>query len=215
MPEYEMIRDSTGYPVMVEMPRVREERLMFAATVRDPDTRSGNPNHDIATGRFGEGSNAKKKEASAPSDAPTSVRDPSLDKRLDAVRDAARENDSLDVGDLKEFLAGRTNRQPTDAELAELLAEVKSARLDDLLDVLDNQLRGRVENMKRSRRTVRVQAPKGWVKRVFNGLDDDEVRSLVGRLEAKGWDQDDLKKHVIGRVRDEGRREAFEQEYGS
>jgi hypothetical protein len=134
-------------------------------------------------------------------------------RRLDMVRAAARENDEFDEGDLKEFLTGRVKNMDQ-VDIASFLADVRAQRMDDLLDILDQQTRPKIDGMKISRRMVKMSAPKGFSKRVFNGLSDDEVISLVKRLEGRGYDPDDLNKFVISGITNESRRTKLQQLYG-
>ncbi len=61
--------------------------------------------------------------------------------------------------------------------------------------------------MKRARRTVRVSAPKGWLKRAFNNLDQQGVEQIVARLTSRGHDAETIKNRVLSRVSDEKIRE--------
>lgn len=134
-------------------------------------------------------------------------------RRMEAVRDAAREMHDMSEGDARDFLQGRAADMSL-IDIQQFVYDVRQQRLDDLADVLDQQLRGRVESMKRNRSVVRVVAPKGWSKRVFNGLDDNEVVSLFHRLEGKGWDHEELKKQVLPRIKKEARRKQLEDMLG-
>jgi hypothetical protein len=134
-------------------------------------------------------------------------------RRHAAVRDAARESHDMNEGDARDFLQGRA-QQIDKVDMQQFLHDVREQRLDDLADVLDQQIRGRVESMKRSRSTVRVVAPKGWARRVFNGLKDAEVVELIRRMEGKGWSQQDLVDQVLPRIKEEKRREAITQLLG-
>jgi hypothetical protein len=122
--------------------------------------------------------------------------------------------DDMDAGDAKEFLRGHPNIKMAQVDIDLFLRDVRAQRLDDLVDILDQQLRGRIRGMARSRRHVKVSAPKGWTKRVFAGTSDEEVIKMVTRLEGRGWDPEDLVKNVISRVSDEERRTQLEQLYG-
>ena len=182
---------------------------------------SGNPNADPASGRFA--GKASGRTATVQGNdvviiqqtrsLPQGMTEELFEKRRDIVADAARELDDMDAGDAKEFLNGRVaNLAQVNIDL--FLRDVRAQRLDDLVDILDHQMRSRVAGMRRSRRFVRLQAPQGWTKRVFAGLDDNEVMKVVKRLEGRGWDPEDLSKNVIARVSDEGRRTQLEQLYG-
>lgn len=144
---------------------------------------------------------------------PQGVTPDEWEKRISAVRDAAREMDDMSEGDAKDFLAGRAG-DVSKVDVAQFLKDVREQRIDDLTDILDQQLRGTVDQMKRSRRTVRLVAPRGWTKRVFAGLNDEEVVKLLVRLEGKGWDPKDLTDNIISRVQNEERRAKIEQLFG-
>lgn len=147
------------------------------------------------------------------SNVPAGVDVEAWNRRLDLVRAAARENDDFDEGDLKEFLTGKV-QDMSQVDMVSFLADVRAQRMDDLLDILDQQTRPKVEGMKISRRMVKMSAPKGFARRVFNGLDDEEVITLIKRLEGRGYDPEDLVKHVISGITSEERRTKLAQSYG-
>ena len=134
-------------------------------------------------------------------------------RRQDAVRDAAREIDRMSEGDAADFVRGRA-LEPDKVDIKQFLADVHQHRLDDLTDILDYTLRSRVEGMLRSRRYVRLVAPKGWTQRVFGSLGDEDITTMVRRLERRGWKRDDLVEHVIGRIKDENRRNTLLEALG-
>lgn len=139
------------------------------------------------------------------SDKPKGVDDREWERRQDAVRDAAREMDFMEEGDVRDFLRGRAS-DPDLVDYGEFLRDVQEQRLDDLADILDYDLRQKVAGMRRSRRWVRLVAPKGWTTRVFAKLEDDDILTLSRRLMRRGWNVGDVIEHVIGRVKDEDRR---------
>lgn len=116
--------------------------------------------------------------------------EPSLElaRRRDAVREAAREFEDLSDQDIKERLKGVTNRELEDNEIAVFREDVRAQILDDLVDVLDQSTRGRL----RSRRTVRVVAPKGYRRKALNGLSESERSDIEERLRARGWSEIDI-----------------------
>lgn len=130
-------------------------------------------------------------------------------RRQDAVSSLAREFDAHDHGDIRDFLKGRTTRDLSDEDVAQLHHDIRAHRIGDLTDVLDGQLRGTVEEMKRGRRTVRVVAPKGWLKRSFNNLDQREVEQIAARLISRGHDTDTIKNRVVSRVTSEEIRDSI------
>lgn len=115
-------------------------------------------------------------------------------RRRDAVREAAREFEKLTPQDMRERLKGATSRPLAMDEIAAFTADVRAAQLDDMVDVLDQVTRGRL----RGRRTVKLTAPRGYVKKTLNDMTDDELVELAARLRARGWD-DDMVAHGLGR----------------
>lgn len=176
------------------------------ASTTDPDAASGNPKHDTSSGKFASGT----KEGGEPApNVPPNEDANAFFRQLDAVRDLAREMDDVESGDVQDFLAGRVKRPLTPEEIQAFIAQVRVQRLDDLVDLLDAQFRNLIENVKRGRRRVKITAPRGWVRKTFNGLTDDEVLSVINRLEARGHSREDLTRTVLGRIRKKDRADAI------
>jgi len=178
-------------------------------TLRNGDSAVASFSVEITGPPVGEGDTASAQRSSVPAGVDVEA----WNRRLDLVRAAARENDDFDEGDLKEFLTGKV-QDMSQVDMTAFLADVRAQRMDDLLDILDQQTRPKVEGMKISRRMVKVSAPKGFARRVFNGLNDDEVLILVKRLEGRGYDPADLTKHVISGITNLERRTKLEQLFG-
>lgn len=121
-----------------------------------------------------------------------------LARRGDAVREAAREFEDLSEQDLRERLRGATSRPLDVTEIAQFRDDVRAQVLSDVIDVLDQNRRGKL----RSRRTVRVVAPKGYTRKAISGLSAQEQSDVEDRLRARGWtDQDVL--DVLGKRAEE------------
>ena len=109
-------------------------------------------------------------------------------ERRDLVRELAREFEDLSVQDLIERVES-SKRSLSD--IAQLQMEVRAQVIDDLVDVLDQRHRGRL----RARRTVRLQAPKGYTKKILAGLSEIEAKEITRRLvNGRGWTPDDIKR---------------------
>lgn len=130
-------------------------------------------------------------------------------RRQDAVSSLAREYDEVEEGDIREFLQGRTDRDLGDDEVAQLHHDIKTHRISDITDVFDGQLRSTADRLKRGRRTVRISAPKGWLKRAFGKLDQEGVERVAAHLISRGHDTDTIKSRVVSRVADEETRDAI------
>ena len=163
----------------------------------DPNARSGNPRHDVRSGKFGQGGGGRAPKIPAPANV-----DPLAFARLtDAVRDAARQFDDFDEGDAQEFLAARA-RDPSAVDLQAFIAMVREQHVTDLIDILDQQMRG--SGLKRmGRRMVKVQAPRGYLQRALRGLEEAEISAMMQRLEARGHDRADVDKFFDKKVGEE------------
>jgi len=200
-----IVKDADGIPVLVE-----EKVWLAGGGVPDrrpkpvgpgviaPGTESGNPSHDPSTGKFSGPGNKGKSKSQGSSSAGVIPQD-ELDRRFDAVRDAAREIEQFEMGDLKDFLAGRTIRDLSDLELQQFLEDVRNQKISDIVDILDQSLKRGVGRSLRARRFVRVQAPRGFVRKTLGGFADDEVRRVALRLMSKGWSDKELNRGLIGR----------------
>jgi hypothetical protein len=147
--------------------------------------KSGNPLHDTRSGKFGAGGGASQKPAPPPNVDPLEFQ-----RMMAAVRDAAREFDQFDEGDVRDFLKGRA-AAPDQVDVAGFLEMVKQQRINDLSDMLDSQFRTS-GSMKQGRRKVRVTAPRGFVRKSLNGLSPDEVEQLKHLLVARGHDEQEV-----------------------
>lgn len=125
-----------------------------------------------------------------PSTRPSSITHVEWARRMDASRDAAREFEQLSDQDLKERLKGVTSRPLEDTEISSFRVDVRAAQLDDLVDLLDQAERGKL----RGRRTVRVAAPRGYVKKTLAALTPTETGELTDRLRFRGWTTEQVAK---------------------
>lgn len=162
---------------------------------RDPDTRSGNPYHDAVSGKFTSGGRRRAR----PVDRPANVDPAEYQRMLDAVRDAAREFDNPDEGDLREFIAGRAN-SPDQVDLQNFMRLVIEQRKNDLVDVLD-QLMRKSGPLRLGRRKVRVSAPKGFVRKTLNSLQPSDLANIMHRLQARGHSEESIKRFFQNRSR--------------
>jgi len=186
--------------------------LLQGATIRDHDTKSGNPNHVIGSGKFGSGPGQKDRRKTgvdrrvAPSRRSGDGQRPDQIRRRDAVVDAAREvEDITDERSMREFMRRRWTgtRAMTDADVTSFIADVRSQRIDDVIDALDNRVRSGV--LKRSK-VANISFPRGWVKATMRGLTDPEILQVLNRLRSRGWSEQDVRQHVVNRFDDDRKR---------
>lgn len=185
--------------------------------------RSGNPNFDPKTGRFGSGNAPKPiNPASAGPQNPVAVNRSGIpqgvdvatwERRLDTVRLAARQFAALDANAAQGFLKGKV-KDLSQVNVDQFVMDVRAQQLDDLVDLYDANMRSSSIGQYRTRRNVRLAAPKSWVNAVTSSLVDSEMQSVVQRLLARGWSAKALKKNVISKVKDADRRKSLEQAIG-
>ena len=159
--------------------------------------KSGNVKHDTRSGKFGSGGGGARPKA----DPPPNVDPVEYSRMLDAVREAAREFETMDEGDIKDFLQGRA-KAPEQVDIQQFLDAVTAQRKNDLVDWLDQSLRSSGP-LKRARRKVRISMPKGYLRKFLGSLDDDSIGELSHRLEAMGHDAADVDSFFEKRLKPE------------
>lgn len=112
----------------------------------------------------------------------------------DAIIDAARD---LDLNDqlLKNFLSERLSIEIDEQLLTQLASQVESQRIDDLISYLDSNMVRKSEES--NSRMVRIRAPRGYLRKIFSLLDENQVSDIIQRLEAKGWQQNQVNSEII------------------
>ncbi len=118
--------------------------------------------------------------------------------RRDLVRELAREFEDLSAQDIRERLPSSTALNYTASEISQIQQDVRRQVIDDLVDVLDQRHRGKL----RARRTVRLTAPRGYVRKLVAGLSESEVVDVRARLSTRGWSPDDLRRVLPSRPAD-------------
>lgn len=181
--------DSNGMPVLLA------DVAPSGVSKIDSNATSGNPRHDTRSGKFGAGG-VKEEEAPPPNTDPLEFK-----RMLDAVRDASREFDDPDIGDIKEFLSGRA-KAPDQVDVGNFLMMVQEQRKADAVDLLDQNLRTTGVNPQ-GRRKVRVVAPRGFVRKMIGSMDQNMLAEVMHRLEARGHDRKDIDDYFKGRVGDD------------
>lgn len=116
----------------------------------------------------------------------------------DAVREAARSFDNPQEGDIRHFLNARA-RHPERVDAPAFHEAVRRQRTADLVDILDHHLR-RDGSLPRGARMVRVQAPKGYLRRAVRNSSPEEVAHVRHRLTSIGHSQDNVDKFLSARV---------------
>lgn len=176
--------------------------------------RSGNKNFDPGSGRFAKKGGADPRGpvevdvnpvAVSRSGIPQGVTTDQWEKRMDMVRDAARKLVGANEADVASFLKGKV-ADLSQINLGQFLIDVRAQQVDDLVDVYDHSMRGRLSQ----KNGIRMQASKPYAKRLVQDLTDTEIITIVTRLLNKGWKAAAIKKNVIKTINDQERRERLE-----
>ncbi len=173
-----IVLTDNGYVLLADVPNA-------GSTTTDANARSGNPNHDTRSGKFGSGGPPidRKPEAQRGNADPIEFK-----RMLDAARDAARLFDLPNEEDIKEFLAGRA-RNPEQVDIPAFLKLVEEQVMDDLVDLLSQQFR-KGSSTGEGLRKVKVSAPKGYLRKTLNSLQPEQAKELSERLIARGADKE-------------------------
>jgi hypothetical protein len=116
----------------------------------------------------------------------------------DAVRDAARSYDNPQVGDIHHFLNARA-RNPERVDVPAFHEAVQRQRMADLVDITDHHMR-REGSLARGARMVRVQAPKGYLRRALRTSSPEDLAHLHHRLTSIGHSKEHVDKFLSDRV---------------
>jgi len=155
---------------------------------RDPNARSGNPSHDVRSGKFAPGGGRRRTTPPANVDAAAYAR------MRDAVREAARQyKGNLTPENLQAFINQRATN-PAAVNLQAFAQAVAQQQLDDIVDVLDARNHG----------GLKVTAPRSYIGQVLAGISDDDVAEIIQRLQARGIKDAHI---VVGRALPKERRD--------
>jgi hypothetical protein len=162
-------------------------------------TKSGNPAHQIGSGRFGSvgrKSDKKKGQALAPNAA-----DGSEQRRRDAVVDAARTIEDLSPAGVEQFVRQRWrgDRAITQADIDAFAADARRQRIHDLVDALDYRIRKAVRGRAGSRH-LHIDIPRGLARKSLAGLERDDLLTIFARLRDRGWSDQQIKRHGVRRL---------------
>lgn len=193
----EITLSDDGFPVlMADVPNAGTSTV-------DANAKSGNPRHDKASGKFGSGGGGKQ----GPSQAQANFDPTELALRRDALRDAARQSDAMTAEDATQFLKSRV-RDMTKVDMDQFLRGIREQRLDDLADLLAIDM-GAKKSLK-----VKISATRGYTKKVFSGLSDDEVLHMAVRMTRRGFSEDTIQRSFLNRIKEPERRQALTDRYG-
>lgn len=156
----------------------------------DVNAPSGNPRHDIRSGKFGAGGASRQRRP-----IPANVDALAYARMLDAVRTAARTLDTVDEQTIQDFIDERANA-PEAVDIQNFMMMVNEQRKADLLDIIDTGLR-ETEPGER----ISIQAPPGLVTAYMRSLGPDAVAEIMTRLEGMGHDQKEVQGYFDTRIK--------------
>jgi len=161
--------DPDGMPVLLaDVPSAGVSRVAAGQ-------QSGNPRHDVHSGKFGQGGGGKKSGAQPPANV-----DPvAFYRMLDAVRQAAREfQGELTPANIETFIRDHASN-PQAVNLQQFTQLIHEQHLADLVDIIDGQTRG-------GQKTIKLTAPRAYLKQQIQSLNDADVAQVAHRLEQRG-----------------------------
>lgn len=171
--------DSNGFPVLLA------DVAPAGVSKIDPNAKSGNPRHDVRSGKFSPGGGPKKR-----TDPPANVTRVDYARMTDAVREAARQIPDLDEAKLMAFIQKRA-QNPAAVNIQAFMQMVSSQQMSDIVDVVAAQV-GKVSGLK-------LTAPRGYLKKVLAGRSEDDIAEILERLQARGVDPEVANKFMFGR----------------
>jgi hypothetical protein len=186
----ELAVDENGAPMLL--------RAGSSGTSVVVPTKSGNAKHDTGTGVFGKGSTKPGEEKDQPQVDPSAG---SVQRRRDAVVDAARELDDLSAAGVEQFVRRRWrgDRPITQEDIEAFAADARRQRVHDITDALDFRIRKAVQGRVGSR-LPHVSIPRGLQRKSLAGLDREELMMVFTRLRERGWSNQQIKRHGVRRV---------------
>lgn len=113
----------------------------------------------------------------------------------DAIIDAARNLD-LTGNKLKQWLEERLNItvEPETLQYFEELVDYQ--RIEDLINYLHTNMLRRSDPAQNDK-LVRIRTPRGYLRKTFSRLSEDQAREVLERLRAKGWNESEVQDQVV------------------
>lgn len=217
--EFEICEDESGIVnLAIRAPGQVAAQPNASGVISRRGSASGNPQFDPATGRFAGSGSTKQSQVpdiqvvdQANRTLPQGVTKEQWERRLDVIREIARKQLEYDDKSLKTFLKGHPNVQNIDSiDIVALAKDIRAQQVDDLVDIMDTQLKSRVDVAG----NVRIQAPTGWIKKAVARFSDEEILDVAKRLEGRGFGPEVISKQLVAKVTDKERRTKLEQLYG-
>jgi len=210
----ELTEDENGWPILLATRapgQVAAQRTSGAVVLRG--AASGNPNVDPASGRFAGKASGRSVQQQGGDvvvvqqtrTLPQGVTQAQWEKRQDIVRAAARTLRDIDPAKAKAYLDAHPDVNSSQVNIDMFVSDVKAAKLDDLVDLLDQNVNATA---------VKVAGSKTYVKSALRGLDEASIVNVVTRLQGRGWDAADVSKFVVSKINNAAVKTRLEQSFG-
>ena len=182
---------------------------------------SGNPKFDPVTGKFagGKGKPLDKEEegktgggGGGGTAGGATVDVASAQRRRDIVRRAASLSQEMTMTEASKWLES-FGVDVTVARVDTFLADVRSQRIDYLVDAMVPNLRSTVD-AQHDGQIVTLKSPKSWNSNTLSSLTDAEMVQLHQRLVGQGFDSEDVSKNLIDGMRNKKRKDQLQQIFG-
>ncbi len=125
-------------------------------------------------------------------------RETTLDFNSDSLRDSllyASRNLNLDDESIVSSIEEKLGRELTGTEKQQLNEEIDKQRLEDLIQYLNVNLDRKLKEGSKTG-IVRIQTPRGYIRRTFSNLDGPTTERVFTRLRAMGWGEDVIEEQI-------------------
>lgn len=122
----------------------------------------------------------------------------SLDFNDENLRDSllyASRNLNLDDESIVKSIEDKLGRNLTGTEKQQLNEEIDKQRLEDLIQYLNVNLDRKLKEGSKTG-IVRIQTPRGYIRRTFSNLDGPTTEKVFTRLRAMGWGEDVIEEQI-------------------
>jgi hypothetical protein len=121
-----------------------------------------------------------------------------LDFTEDSLRDSllyAARNLNLDEENIIKSIEEKVGRELSETEISQLNEEIDKQRLEDLIQYLNVNLDRKLREGTKTG-IVRIQTPRGYIRRTFSNLDAANTEKVFTRLRAMGWGEDVIEEQI-------------------
>jgi hypothetical protein len=121
-----------------------------------------------------------------------------LDFNDESLRDSllyASRNLNLDDDKIVESIEEKVGRKLSETEKTQLDQEIDKQRLEDLIQYLNVNLDRKLKDGSKTG-IVRIQTPRGYIRRTFSNLDATNTEKVFTRLRAMGWGEEIIEEQI-------------------